>query len=62
MSPESPLYKSECSAERCSNLEWSFGYAPRFGVTIVDRENGFKRTPKDSAYVLRNIFAHAIKA
>jgi beta-glucosidase len=43
-----------------SNLEWIFGYKPRFGVTHVDRENGFKRTPKQSAFVIKSIFDHAI--
>lgn len=37
------------------------GYRPRFGVTAVDRKNGFKRTPKQSAYVLRDIFAYALQ-
>ena len=41
-----------------SNLEWSMGYGPRFGVTMVDRENGFKRTPKDSALYLAKAFRH----
>ncbi|ORX36246.1 beta-glucosidase 1A [Kockovaella imperatae] len=37
------------------NLEWSNGYAPRFGVTHVDRANGFKRTPKQSAYTIKKL-------
>lgn len=41
-----------------SNLEWSMGYGPRFGVTCVDRENGFKRTPKNSALYLARAFKH----
>lgn len=38
------------------NLEWNAGYAPRFGVTHVDRLGEFKRTPKNSAYVLKQLF------
>jgi beta-glucosidase len=41
-----------------SNLEWIMGYKPRFGLTVVDREDGCKRYPKQSAYLLRDIFAH----
>jgi beta-glucosidase len=44
-----------------SNLEWVFGYKPRFGITIVDRQDGFKRYPKDSALMLRDIFKHVMK-
>lgn len=44
-----------------SNLEWIFGYGPRFGVTYVDRDDGCKRYPKGSAYMLRDIFKHAIR-
>ncbi|KAK4684015.1 hypothetical protein P7C73_g6191, partial [Tremellales sp. Uapishka_1] len=44
------------------NLEWMFGYTPRFGITCVDRNNGCKRTPKDSAGILREIFAHAMSS
>lgn len=42
----------------CSNLEWIMGYKPRFGLTVVDREDGCKRYPKQSAYLLRDVFAH----
>lgn len=38
-----------------------FGYAPRFGVTHVDRDNGYKRTPKDSTGLLKSIFAHLVQ-
>jgi beta-glucosidase len=41
-----------------SNLEWIMGYKPRFGLTVVDREDGCKRYPKQSAYLLRDIFAY----
>jgi beta-glucosidase len=41
-----------------SNLEWIMGYKPRFGLTVVDRKDGCKRYPKQSAYLLRDIFAH----
>ncbi|KAH6869063.1 glycoside hydrolase, family 1, partial [Thelonectria olida] len=34
------------------NLEWDNGYKPRFGVTYVDRDNGYKRIPKNSAKTL----------
>lgn len=43
-----------------SNLEWVFGYAPRFGITAVDRKNGFKRHPKESAYMLGKLFEHLV--
>lgn len=36
----------------------SAGYGPCFGVTHVDRKNGFVRTPKDSAFYLKEVFAH----
>ncbi|RSH90093.1 hypothetical protein EHS25_001426 [Saitozyma podzolica] len=42
------------------NLEWVFGYGPRFGITVVERDNGFKRTPKKSAYLLRDVFRYAL--
>lgn len=42
-----------------SNLEWTQGYEPKFGITICDLETG-KRTPKDSAYMLKDIFEHSI--
>ena len=35
------------------NYEWG-SYHPRFGLVAVDRET-FKRTPKPSAYFLREI-------
>ncbi len=31
------------------NFEWSFGWWPKFGLVGVDRKNGMKRTPRDSA-------------
>lgn len=43
-----------------SNLEWLSGYGPRFGVTHIDRENGCKRTPKDSTKLLAAIWNHLI--
>ena len=36
------------------NFEWG-SYLPRFGLVSVDRENGFRRTPKPSAYFYREI-------
>ncbi|KAL7418260.1 hypothetical protein Q5752_007126 [Cryptotrichosporon argae] len=42
------------------NLEWLYGYKKRFGVTIVDWQDGCRRYPKDSAMLLRDIFAYAI--
>ncbi|WVF71036.1 hypothetical protein IAT40_005833 [Kwoniella sp. CBS 6097] len=42
------------------NLEWMAGYYPRFGVTHIDRGNGCKRTPKDSAKFLKSIFEHLV--
>jgi len=35
------------------NFEWSFGYTKRFGIIHVDFKT-LKRTPKDSAYFLRD--------
>ncbi|KAJ9092194.1 hypothetical protein QFC21_006940 [Naganishia friedmannii] len=42
------------------NLEWMFGYAPRFGVTYVDREHDFGRYPKDSTKLLKAIWEHTV--
>ncbi|WVF71040.1 hypothetical protein IAT40_005837 [Kwoniella sp. CBS 6097] len=42
------------------NLEWAFGFYPRFGVTHIDRQNGCKRTPKNSAKLLKAMFTHAV--
>lgn len=36
------------------NFEWG-SYVPRFGLVDVDRKNGFKRTPKRSAYFFKEI-------
>lgn len=36
------------------NYEWS-SYIPKFGLVDVDREHGFKRTPKPSAYFYKEI-------
>jgi beta-glucosidase len=33
------------------NFEWSKGYAPRFGLVSIDRENGFRRVVNPSAVV-----------
>ena len=38
------------------NFEWAFGYAKRFGIIHVDYATQ-KRTPKDSAYFLRDTIA-----
>jgi len=38
------------------NFEWSFGYTKRFGIIHVDFKT-LKRTPKDSAYFLRDTIA-----
>lgn len=43
------------------NLEWIMGYGPRFGITVVDRKDNFKRTPKNSAYALRDMFVYALQ-
>lgn len=37
----------------------NMGYKPRFGVTFVDREDGFKRIPKDSTRTVKRIFEYA---
>lgn len=39
------------------NYEWS-SYIPKFGLVSVDRENGFKRTPKRSAEFYKTIIEH----
>lgn len=36
-------------------LEWSAGYGPRYGIVHVDFKT-LKRTPKNSAYYLRDTF------
>ncbi|MCL2761891.1 MAG: GH1 family beta-glucosidase [Treponema sp.] len=38
------------------NFEWSYGYTKRFGIIHVDYKTQ-KRTPKDSAYFLRDVIA-----
>jgi beta-glucosidase len=38
------------------NFEWSWGYSKRFGIVHVDYATQ-KRTPKDSAYFLRDVIA-----
>ncbi|TGZ83469.1 glycoside hydrolase family 1 protein [Ascodesmis nigricans] len=43
------------------NFEWAEGYVTRFGVTYTDYENGQKRTPKQSAYVVREMFDKLIE-
>lgn len=36
------------------NYEWD-SYIPKFGIVDVNREDGFKRIPKPSAYFYRDI-------
>ncbi|RDW85922.1 beta-glucosidase-2 [Coleophoma crateriformis] len=43
------------------NYEWSAGYGPRFGIVHVDFET-LKRTPKNSAYYLKESFQRRRKA
>ena len=43
---------------KISNLEWERGYKPRFGLTVVDKKDGFKRHPKDSSAMLRDIYRY----
>ena len=38
------------------NFEWAFGYTRRFGIVHVDYST-LKRTPKNSAYFLRDVIA-----
>jgi len=37
------------------NFEWECGYYAKFGLIAVDRENGLKRIPKNSAWVYADI-------
>ena len=37
------------------NWEWADGYCPKFGLVSVDRENGLKRTKRDSFYLYQKI-------
>jgi beta-glucosidase len=37
------------------NFEWSEGYRPKFGLIAVDRQNGFARRPKPSAYAFERV-------
>ncbi|CAG9986595.1 unnamed protein product, partial [Clonostachys byssicola] len=43
------------------NLEWNFGYGPQFGLTYVDRKDGFKRIPKNSSKTVAAIWEHVIE-
>jgi beta-glucosidase len=38
------------------NFEWAFGYTRRFGIIYVNFKT-LERTPKDSAYFLRDTIA-----
>jgi len=37
------------------NFEWAEGYGPKFGLIAVDREDGFRRIPKDSAFAYSRV-------
>ncbi|MCU1624992.1 MAG: glycosyl hydrolase [Frankiales bacterium] len=37
------------------NFEWNHGYAPTFGLIAVDRDDDYRRTPRDSAYLFGEI-------
>ena len=37
------------------NWEWADGYCPKFGLTAIDRENGFKRIKRPSFNLFSNI-------
>lgn len=39
------------------NFEWAEGYGPKFGLIAVDRENGFRRAPKPSAWAFSRVIA-----
>ncbi|KAK4233510.1 glycoside hydrolase superfamily [Achaetomium macrosporum] len=43
------------------NLEWNNGYTPRFGVTYIDRANGFQRVPKKSSQTGAAIWDHVVR-
>jgi beta-glucosidase/6-phospho-beta-glucosidase/beta-galactosidase len=45
----------------CCVVEWSAGYGPRYGIVHVDFKT-LKRTPKNSAYYLRDTFKARRKA
>ncbi|GLA52513.1 hypothetical protein AnigIFM63604_009377 [Aspergillus niger] len=55
-----PSPKALISTKICSNLEWNWGFGPRFGVTFVDHENQFKRIPKKSGAIMKAIWEHII--
>jgi len=42
------------------NFEWAEGFGPRFGLFAVDYDNGFARTPRDSASVYAEIIRGGI--
>lgn len=37
------------------NFEWAYGFWPRFGLVLINRENNLKRIPRKSAYLYRDI-------
>ncbi len=36
--------------------QWAEGYSLYFGIVYVDKSDGYKRYPKDSAYFLAKLF------
>jgi beta-glucosidase len=37
------------------NYEWNHGYAPTFGFVAVDRDDDYRRTPRESAYLFGEV-------